>query len=241
MRILRRLVAASVAGLVLAGGFTALTPAQATGSAADPVRDDHVSIYAGKIPELVDAGWAPCAGPVTWSVDPGSLTAAQLRAETARLRRALRAWSGATGLRFSYLGVETMAVDGPALQVGPTGSGSARPRHIYVAFRGGDSVPAFVQTVYGYAAPTLADRGTRQISGGFVLIRTDRVRDAAASDPQSLSSLYLHELGHVLGLGHAKRDENVMFPIVTDQLHLGAGDVTGVQQLLSGCPGQAAT
>ena len=226
---------------MLAFGLSALTPAQAVGSAADLVRDDHVSIYVGKIPELVDAGWAPCAGPVTWSVDPGSLSAAQLRAETARFRRALRTWSGATGLQFTYLGVETMAVNGAALQVGPTGSNSARPRHIYVAFRGSDAVPAFVQTVYGYAAPTLADRGNRQISGGFVLIRTDRVREAETSDPQSLSSLYLHELGHVFGLGHAKRDENVMFPIVTDQLRLGAGDIAGVQQLLSGCPVQAAT
>jgi hypothetical protein len=241
MRIVQRLMVASVAGLVLAFGFGAVTPAQAAGSAADVVRADHVSIYAGKIPELVDAGWVPCAGPVTWSVDPGSLTGTQLRAETARLRRALRTWSAATGLQFSYLGVEAMAVDGPGLQVGPTGSGPARPRHIYVAFRGSDTVPAFVQTVYGYAAPTLADRSTRQISGGFVLIRTDRVRDAAVSDPQSLSSLCLHELGHVFGLGHAQRDENVMFPIVTDQVRLGAGDVVGVQQLLSDCPVQVGT
>ena len=133
-----------------------------------------------------------------------------------------------------------MAVDGPNLQVGPADGGAARPRHIYVAFRGSDAVPAFVQTVYGYAAPTLADRSTRQISGGFVLIRTDRVLAAEPTDPQSLSSLYLHELGHVFGLGHAQREENIMFPIVTDQIKLGAGDIAGVQGLLSGCPAQAA-
>lgn len=239
MRRLWYLAVAVAAGTALTIGGLMAGPAQAAGSAADQVMADHTSIYAGKIADLVDAGWAPCAGPVTWSVDPGTLTASEVSRETVRLRRALRTWSAATGLEFHYLGIETAAVDGPGLQVGPADGGAARPRHIYVAFRGSESVPAFVNTVYGYAAPTLADRTTRQISGGFVLIRTDRVRAAAASDPRSLRSLYVHEVGHVLGLGHAQLEQNVMHPIVTDQVRLGAGDAAGVRQLITGCPDQA--
>jgi len=229
---------AVTAGAIIVTGSTLATTAQAAGSTADQVVADHTSIYSGKIAELVNAGWAPCAGPVTWSVDPGTLTASQVSQEMARLRRAFGTWSAASGLDFRFAGLQTMAVDGPGLQVGPVDGSPARPRHIYVAFRGSETVPAFVNTVYGYAAPTLADRATRQITGGYVLIRTDRVRTAASSDPRSLRSLYVHELGHVLGLGHAQRDENIMYPIVTDQLQLGAGDVAGVRQLLTGCPVQ---
>lgn len=233
------MVLATVAATVFLGVAVAVVPvgaAQADETSTAAVATDHVSIYAGKINDLSGAGWAPCAGAVTWSVDPGSLGALELAREVTRLNRALRTWSAATGLDFRYQGPETAAVDGAGLQVGPLDRGAPRPRHIYIAFRGSDSVPAFVNTVYGYAAPTLVDRSTRQISGGFVLIRTDRVRSAAASDPRSLRSLYVHEIGHVLGLGHAQLEANIMYPIVTDQLTLGAGDRAGVRGLLTGCP-----
>ena len=59
-------------------------------------------------------------------------------------------------------------------------------------------------------------------------------RDQKASTRED-KSLYMHELGHVLGLAHASETANIMYPIVSDHTDLGAGDVNGVRSMNKPC------
>lgn len=46
--------------------------------------------------------------------------------------------------------------------------------------------------------------------------------------------LYLHELGHILGLGHARDEREVICPVIGGASGLGPGDRAGLRALLAG-------
>lgn len=63
-----------------------------------------------------------------------------------------------------------------------------------------------------------------------------RTAPAAAID---LESVAVHEIGHLLGLGHSSVEESIMFPTITSRtrkVDLAADDVAGVQELYGGNP-----
>jgi len=60
---------------------------------------------------------------------------------------------------------------------------------------------------------------------------------ASAPDPSALAHVYVHEIGHVLGLGHAQSPDNVMYPEVTGRTQLGAGDASGIARITQPCRG----
>jgi predicted Zn-dependent protease len=47
--------------------------------------------------------------------------------------------------------------------------------------------------------------------------------------------VYLHEIGHVLGLGHGTSPENVMYYLVDDNNTLSPGDIQGIRSLVKAC------
>jgi predicted Zn-dependent protease len=49
------------------------------------------------------------------------------------------------------------------------------------------------------------------------------------------SALYLHELGHALGLGHGTDEENVMYYLVDQNNTLSPGDIEGIRNLVKAC------
>lgn len=54
-----------------------------------------------------------------------------------------------------------------------------------------------------------------------------------------LESVAVHEIGHLLGLGHSSVEESIMFPTITSRtrkVDLAADDVTGIQELYGGNP-----
>lgn len=54
-----------------------------------------------------------------------------------------------------------------------------------------------------------------------------------------LESVAVHEIGHLLGLGHSSVEESIMFPTITSRtrkVDLAVDDVTGIQELYGGNP-----
>ena len=233
-RLRRAVIAAALVIIAAAGSASAITPsasAQAVhGAAKRASTDDFTSFFATGYDGWQGSGWQACQ-PITWSVDTGELTAAQAARETRRLAWAFHQWSNASGLAFAYTGQVPVAYQDAGFQMQPADGTHAQPRHIYIAFRRQGESALLAGRTYGLGWPTgVADQ---QITGGAAIFRTELAAETGRA--RTAMSLYLHELGHVLGLGHAGTRANVMYPIVSDVTSLGRGDLAGIHAFTRPC------
>jgi hypothetical protein len=204
-------------------------PAQ-TGAGAG----DYASIFAGADADtaLAGSGWATCPTPIQWTMDSRGLTSRERTAQLKNLAWAFQQWSLVSGLTFQYGGEEAVNYDDAAFTVTPANGLGVQSRHVYLDFvKASDSTRLGGGTV-GLGSPSQVMPTSKEIVAGEAVFRTDHVKGATNME---LKSLYLHELGHVLGLAHAQVESNIMYPIVTDHLRLGTGDVNGVKAMTKAC------
>jgi hypothetical protein len=216
---------------------TSATAAKAPSSAKTSAKSsaaaaDYTSIFAGQAPNLAGAGWAACAAPVTWSVDTRGLSEAEASAQIANIEWAFGQWAKAAGMSFSYAGTATLAYNDSAFTLKPADGSAAPSRHIYLAFVADADSDRMGGGVVGLGSPTTVWPSSKEIVNGAAVFRTDHIKKAGTREAKAL---YLHELGHVLGLGHAAEDANIMHGIVTADIELGAGDTNGVRSLAKPC------
>lgn len=204
-----------------------VAPAQA-GMAAS----DFSSIFTGDNAALAGAGWQACQAPVQWTVDTHELTGTEAAAQIKNLTWAFRQWSAVSGVTFQFAGRQAVAYDDAAFTLTPADGSATLSHHVYLDFvRPAESARLGGGTV-GLGTPSQVMPTTKEIVTGAAVFRTDHVKGATTTE---LRSLYLHELGHVLGLAHAQVQANVMYPMVTDHTQLGAGDVNGVRTMTKAC------
>jgi hypothetical protein len=92
-----------------------------------------------------------------------------------------------------------------------------------------------------------ANAGGRQMYvSGSVAIHPDNLRArgiVAGHGPYSVSVVLMHELAHLVGLGHVSDTQQLMAPAISPITDYGAGDLAGLARLgqLSGCAGPAET
>lgn len=191
-------------------------------------------------PELSGSGWRACSPEVTWSLDPGPLPPAAATVEQRRLQRAFDAWSDQTGLTFTFTGFDDRTYDPVTHHLEPAGSSSSdtavtQQRHIATAFLAAESSPLFRKRTLGFGMPSLVLPEEREIIEGILVIKSEILSGASASQPRQRASLYLHEIGHVLGLGHNDDANSIMYPIITQRLQLHQQDVTAVRSFIKPC------
>lgn len=76
------------------------------------------------------------------------------------------------------------------------------------------------------------------LTGQVELLRSWFAKESAVDATGAEESVVMHELGHVLGLGHVQDTHEVMYPITDRQTEYGAGDLTGLAILGGGhCAG----
>lgn len=220
--------AGSVSGSAIASAVQVTKP-----DTADPaVTTDFASIFATDQPELAGAGWGICPTPVTWSLDAGTLDPAQTKTVIAGLTWAFDQWTAASGLRFAFTGVTTYRYDDEAFTLTRTDGAATPQHHIDIAFVADSQTDRMGGQTVGLGAPSRVLAEAHEIINGVAVFRTDH---AQAAEPTEARGLYLHELGHVLGLAHAEQPVNVMYPLISGGSGLGAGDAAGIRAFAKPC------
>lgn len=225
------LVVTLLTGAVLTGAqLIGVAPAQAAAPAADT---DYSSFFTDDA--LRGSGWRACPSPVTWSVDTGRLSAAAAKREVTRLHKALAHWSRHSGVPLEFTGRQRLVYDNSSYLLRSADDRAAEERHIYIGFYGAKEVPGLSGNVVGLARPTFVLTNEREVVGGMAVFRRGYVLREQSAEPRHLSHLYLHELGHIFGLGHAASPANVMYPTLGTMTSLGPGDRAGVRAHTQEC------
>lgn len=192
---------------------------------------DYSSILADD-PALADSGWATCESPISWTVDVRALNSLEGKRQIAILRWALRSWSRVSGLTFAFDGAASLRFNDSDFTLSRADGSSTSGRHIYFDFLPLKATTRLAGRSVAVASPSSIITADREIVAGTAIFRAEYVKTA---DSDHVRTLYLHELGHILGLGHAQSPKNIMYPMIGRLARLGSGDISGAQSLAKPC------
>lgn len=222
--------------IVTAVAIASLLAIQAPVALAGP---DYSSFFRGTT--LSGAGWSRCSAPVTWSVDVHGLAEQVAKREIKRLRHAFALWSDASGVTVHFTGRQRLRFD-PTTNNLTARDGSMLPKgHVYVAFMSARQVPIMDSSTIGLGMPSVVMVPTKEIVNGMAILRRGYVVSERHIDTDRVLHLYLHELGHVFGLGHTDSTHNVMHPHMDHRVTLGVGDRVGIARYTQDCSASVTT
>jgi hypothetical protein len=173
--------------------------------------------------------WNPCDGVIHVRINPAQGGTGALTDATS----ALAALGKATGLSF--------AVDGTTTFVPTTANAGGQPAAIVIAWAA-PGTGAGKSNYYsagavgegGWRSSGVSNNGgatwTWKITQGFVVVDPTVKLAGGFGNGQTRGALLLHELGHVVGLGHTTDTSQVMYPVLrsTSYGSYGAGDLAGL-------------
>ncbi|MGF9755008.1 matrixin family metalloprotease [Microvirga sp. 0TCS3.31] len=168
-------------------------------------------------------GWDPCEQ-IRYRINPagGPPGGSEL------IHRALERASAATGLAFADEG-ETDERPFPG-----GGKLFGRPDPVVIGWADAAEYPDLAGEVAGVGG-AVAERGSggrlRFVSGGIVLDVEAFTPTTVAEQPRVMEGIVLHEVAHVVGLGHVSEPMELMYASSTGQVDLGPGDREGLARL----------
>jgi len=168
-------------------------------------------------------GWDPCEE-IRYRVNPAGEPPGGRTLVTEALRRA----SAATGLSFTDEGdTDDRPFPGGTRLFG-------RPEPVVIGWGDEGEYPDLAGTVAGVGgAVAERDRAGRLrfVSGSVVLDVDAFTPTAVAEQPRVMEAIVLHEVAHVIGLGHVSEPMELMYADNTGQVELGPGDREGLARL----------
>jgi hypothetical protein len=188
------------------------------------------SIFAGQDDSLINSGWAACDTPITWSTDTSRLSPADAKIAVDQMSGDLAKWGSVSGLTFQYVGEVPVTYDDTNYVV--TSDVHPSDRHLYIAFIHDAESTLLDDRTVGFASPTKVWKDSKEITEGSVVLSIEYVKKINA---QKQNALYLHELGHALGLAHGTSPSNVMYYLVDKNNTLSPGDIDGIRALIKAC------
>ncbi len=157
--------------------------------------------------------WDPCRT-ITYRINP----AGGYDRAVSDLRAAVRSAARITGLALKYLGTTTATVKRGRRGYHPSGT------DIVLDWQMPRQDSGLAGRVAGIGGHWIQDR--RRFDGYVVLDRTARL------ERRTWRQIMEHEVGHVLGLSHARAPSQVMYGSASDRnSRWGAGDLTGLHRV----------
>lgn len=178
------------------------------------------SIFAGTPYE--NSGWAVCDTPITWTVDGGTPYQRDLQ-------WAFDQWQNSSGYKFVYAGEAPTSFDDANTVVQTIAS---IDNNIAIKFLRNTQSQFLTDTVVGFASPSSVWANEKEISGGYAGFNIDYLVNATQKDRRSL---FMHEIGHALGLSDSDDPSNIMYRLIDGQQKIGEGDISGLQALVKPC------
>jgi hypothetical protein len=154
------------------------------------------------------------------------------------VHRAVDLVARSTGLRFVHDGT-TDEAPSPHRPVRQPDRYGERPAPVLVAWSDAQETPALAGAQLGLGVASWTGDRERLVSGQVLLDRED-LTTAEGRPGRLAAATVLHELAHVVGLGHVDDPEQVMHASVLGRDEFGAGDLRGLRLLGSGPCEQAA-
>jgi hypothetical protein len=181
--------------------------------------DDWTYLFTG------GARWNPCTT-IEWAYNPAGGYAGSL----ADMQEAFDRLAARTGLTFSYVGATTY--------VPWTGGTFPAGADIALGWADATQVSSLSGSTVGVGGGSTsstragADVPAKIVRGQVVFDKGDLLRLRQGYDGSGSGTwgqVFVHEVMHALGLGHAAGAEQVMYPSITATNHrFGAGDLTGL-------------
>ncbi|GAA4692549.1 hypothetical protein GCM10023349_04450 [Nocardioides conyzicola] len=171
-----------------------------------------------------DVRWNPCQ-PITYRLNTHLMPAGS----RADLKNVFAQVSAATGLRFTYVGTTTYVPFANKTTTHPTNA------DIVLAWSTPRSASVLAGSTAGRGGAVWASAGgvTELYDGQAVFDATQRMSSARSEQRRLTRQLYLHEVGHIVGLDHVSDKRQIMYPTMqrTADAHYGAGDLAGLALL----------
>jgi hypothetical protein len=200
---------------------------------AVPVTGHGPHSWLTTLPDGQPVAFDPCR-PIHWVVNPARMPAGGLR----MLRDAFAVVSAATGLAFHEDGetAEPYSANRPLRSPAYYGSGWAP---VLVTWADARQVPDLAGDVVGIGGNSeMRPNGpaSARVITGDVVLDTEFFTAAlpSATGRRQARAAVLHELGHVVGLGHVDDPHQLMYSRETSMLNYGAGDREGLAILGAG-------
>lgn len=167
-------------------------------------------------------GWDPCE-PVRYAINPEG----QPEGGADLVERAVARTSAATGLEFEDVG-ETDLRPFPGGFVSPT-----TDERVVIGWGDASEYPELADEIAGLGgSSTEKDLGHVEYAAGSVALDVEAFTPAAISQtPRVMEAIVVHELAHVVGLGHVPEPMEMMYDSSRGQVSYGPGDLDGLARL----------
>lgn len=181
------------------------------------------------------AHWNKCA-PVRYRINPDGMTPSALDDVNEGLRRL----SAASGIQFQYVGTTTTVPFSNPGWYDPFLKKENRDADLFIAFSNENVVSRLAGATVGLGGPIWADFDgaggvePQIIIGGLVLDTQHEITPGYGTGT-TRGAVILHELGHMMNLGHVGDQNQMMFPALTEDTvsEYRGGDLAGFNALSS--------
>jgi hypothetical protein len=182
----------------------------------------------------VPARWNKCKT-VRYRVNPNGLPPLGLE----DTQEAIRRLSLASQIRFEYVGPTSVIPYATNDWYSQVPTNERRSTELWITFTDESSIPALAGSTIGIGGPVWQEASSGKadaqiIAGGISLKNLLDIEPGFGSGAKR-GSLLMHELGHVMNLGHVGESVQIMYPELVDETKsmYQNGDLAGFRQLHS--------